>query len=82
MVLFFMKVGSPRSTWSSLFCFIPSSCSHLVLSFLMKDSLFIFIVVKHLDIDLQGTVEVIIVSWSIVEELSEHSDNLGKDIWL
>ncbi len=48
----------------------------------MKDSLFIFIVVKHLGIDLQGTVEVIIVSWSIVEELSEHSDDLGKDIRL
>ncbi len=48
----------------------------------MEDSLFVFVIVEHLDIDSQGIVEVVVVSWSSIEELSKQSDNLGEDIRL
>ncbi len=77
-----MKVGGSGSTWSPLFRFVPCSRSYLIFSFLVEDSLLVLIIVEHLNIDSEGIIEVIVVSRSSVEEVGEHSDDLGEDIRL
>ncbi len=48
----------------------------------MEDSLLVLIIVEHLDIDSEGIIEVVVVPRSSVEEVGEHSDDLGEDIQL
>ncbi len=77
LILFVMEISSSGSDWSSLFHFIPSSGSHLVLSFLVEDPLLVLIIVKHFNIDTEGIVEINVMSWSGVKEIGEDSDDLG-----
>ncbi len=48
----------------------------------MEDALFVLVVVEHLDVDSEGVIKVIVVSWPSIEESSEDSDDLDEDVGL
>lgn len=82
LIFFLMEICCSGSTWSSLSRFVLDSGSNLVFSFLMEDSLFVLVIVKHLDVDSEGVIEVVIMARSGIEELGEYTDDLGEDIRL